>query len=105
MQTIHEKPDDLHPVMNTFGDSALGKIIQKANYLLALDRAMQTILPSEFVNHCHVMNINQSVVILGVNSAAIATRIQLMSSDIISALQNIREFQGLLRIHCKVQVR
>lgn len=104
MQTIHEKQDDLHPVMETFGRSSLGKIIQKAKYLLALDHAMQTILPPEFANHCRVMNINQAILILGVDNAAIATRIQMLSADIIQKLRNNAEFKMVLGIQCKVQV-
>ena len=101
MQTIHEKHNDLHPVMDTFGHSPLGKIIQKAKYLLKLDQVMQTLLPPEFVNHVQVMNIKQGVVILGVDSAAISTRIQLMSADILSALQKKPGFKNVAGIQCK----
>ncbi|OGT48808.1 MAG: hypothetical protein A3E82_08340 [Gammaproteobacteria bacterium RIFCSPHIGHO2_12_FULL_38_11] len=105
MQTIHEKPDDLHPVMDSLGHSSLGKIIRKAKYLLALDHALQTILPPEFANHCRVVNINQAIVILGIDSAAIATRIQMMSEDIVQRLRKNKEFKMVLGIQCKVQAR
>ena len=72
MQSLHEKQDDLHPVMDGFTHSSLGKIIQKAKWLLALNRHLQTILPESFAPDCHVMNVDQSVLILGVSNAAIA---------------------------------
>lgn len=102
MQRLQEKQDDLHPVMEGFAHSSLGKIIQKAKWLLTLNRTMQAILPAEFASYCHVMNVNQGVLILGVSSAAIATRIQFMSSQLTYTLQKQNEFRGIIGIQCKV---
>ena len=104
MQTIHEKPDDLHPVMETFGRSSLGKIIAKAKHLLALDRAMQTILPPEFVNYCRVINTQQFTLILEVNNASMAMRIQMMTDQLLSELQKKPEFLEIRALRCKIRV-
>lgn len=104
MQTIHEKPDDLHPVIETVQHTTLGKIIRKAKWLLALDQCMQTILPAEFAADCHVMNVNQFVLILGVSNAAVAMRIRLMTSELIEKLHQRAEFSAITLIQCKVCV-
>lgn len=105
MQSLHEKENDLHPVMEGFTRSSLGKIIQKAKWLLALDRALQTLLPPEFATYCHVMNVNQATLVLGVSSAAIAMRIRFVSSDLIQTLQKEPEWQMIREIQCKVCAR
>lgn len=102
MHRLHENSDDLHPVMDELTHSSLGKIIQKAKWLLALDRALQTILPPGFSAHVHVMNLNQHTLILGVRSAAISTRIQFMAADLILELRKTTEFQIVREIQCKV---
>jgi hypothetical protein len=102
MQRLHEKPADLHPVMDDLTHSFLGKIIQKAKWLLLLDCALQHALPPELASFCHVMNVNKGVLIIGVSSAAIATRLQFMASGILYTLQQNTAFRGIKEIHCKI---
>lgn len=105
MQRLHEKPDELHPIIDDLSRSSLGKIIQKAKWLLALDRYLQTILPAEFVPHCHVMNLNNGVLILSVNNAATSMRIRFMSSDLVRTLQKKSEFHNVREIQCKICIK
>jgi hypothetical protein len=102
MERLQEKQADLHPVMEELTHSSLGKIIQKAKWLLTIDRAMRTILPAGFSAHVHVMNLNQRTLVLGVRSSAVATRIQFMASDLIAQLHTRTEFQIVREIQCKV---
>lgn len=102
MQTIHEKSDDLQPVGTVFENTSLRRIVQKAEFLLALDRHVQTILPESFAPHCQVMNMNEYTLILGVTSAAIATRIQFLSTDLLTLLRKEAKFSRILNIRCKV---
>ncbi len=104
MQTIHEKPDDLQPVIDVFQHSTLKHIVKKARFLLALDREVKNLVPSGFGSYCHVMNVNQNTLILGVTNAAIATRIQMVSARIIDALQKKIEFAEVRAMRCKVCV-
>ncbi|OGT66307.1 MAG: hypothetical protein A3J38_08240 [Gammaproteobacteria bacterium RIFCSPHIGHO2_12_FULL_45_9] len=97
-----QKPDDLQPVMDTLQHSPLRSIVQKARFLLALDREIQQCVQSGFGPYCHVMNVQQNTVILGVSNAAIATRIQMTASDIVCKLQKIPAFQHIQKIQCKV---
>jgi hypothetical protein len=102
MQSLPEKQEDLHPVMDDLTHSSLGKIIQKAKWLLALDRYVQTILPASLASYCHVMNVDQSILILGVSNAAMATRIRFMFAELIEKLHEKKEFSHIQTIHCRV---
>jgi hypothetical protein len=102
MQTIHEKSDNLQPVVSVFKSASLQRIVQKAGFLLALDRHMQTILPESFAPYCQVMNLNEYTLVLGVTSAAIATRIQFLSADLLESLRKESRFSRILNIRCKV---
>src|SRR3990167_2584908 len=102
MQNTLEKKDEFHPILEGYTHSSLGRVIEKAKKLLALDRHLQTILPTELAAFCHVMNVNQGILILGVSSAAIAMRIRFMSSDLVRALQKNAEWQMIREIQCKV---
>jgi len=102
MQTIHEKSDDLQPVGTVFENTSLQRIVQKAEFLLALDRHVQTILPESFAPHCQVMNMNEYTLVLGVSSAAIATRIQFLADDLLASLRNESRYSRILNIRCKV---
>jgi len=102
MKNTTKKQDGLQPMIEELGHSSLGKIIQKAKWLLALDRFVQTILPVEFAKQCRVMNVDKGVLILGVNSAAIAMRIRFMASDLIKILNKNSEFKLICDVQCKV---
>ena len=102
MQNTFQKQTDLNPVMEELAHSALGKIIQKARWLMTINRALQNILPAAFAPYCHVMNVDQSILILGVSNAAIATRIKFISADLIRELHKQTEFVRIQTIHCKV---
>lgn len=104
MQSLHEKQKDLYPVIEELAHSSLGKIIQKARWLMTMNRALQNILPTAFAPYCHVMNVDQSILILGVSNAAIATRIKFISADLIRELHKQTEFVRIQTIHCKVCV-
>jgi hypothetical protein len=102
METIHEKQLDLQSVSTVFEHIGLRKIIQKAEFLLALDRHVQTLLPPSFAPHCQVMNLNEYTLVLGVTSAAIGTRIQFMSEALLKSLREEPRFAKILNIRCKV---
>lgn len=95
-------PDNLQPVVDVFQHASLRRIVQKAHLLLALDREIQKLVPAGFGPYCHVMNINQQTVILGISNAAIATRIQFTASEIVRQLQNNPAFQFVQKLQCKV---
>lgn len=100
--TIPEKPEDLQPVVDVFGQPVLRQIVQKAKFLLDLNCFMQTILPAPFAPYCQVLNLNEYTLILGVSSAALITRIQCLSDELLKALRNDKRYSSILNIRCKV---
>lgn len=94
--------DDLQPVMDVLQQSPLRMIVQKAQLLLVLHRDIQKLIPAGFESYCHVMNIHQQTVILGVSNAAIATRIQFVAPDIMNGLHKKTEWRYLQKIQCRV---
>lgn len=99
MQTLYR---DIPTAVDACEGSALNRIIQKAQFLLALDHYTQTILPDTLKSYCHVMNVQNGVLILGVSSAAIATRIKMMSSDIIRAVKKEKRFAAIIDLKCTI---
>ncbi|PIZ04625.1 MAG: hypothetical protein COY58_02410 [Gammaproteobacteria bacterium CG_4_10_14_0_8_um_filter_38_16] len=102
MQNTTDIPADLKPAMDALSRSSLGNIIQKAKWLLALDRYVKTILPASFASFCHVMNVDQSNLVLGVSNAAVATRIRFMSDTFLRTLQQKKEFAHIRTVHCRI---
>ncbi|MDP1574244.1 MAG: DciA family protein [Coxiellaceae bacterium] len=82
--------------------TSLNKIIQKAHFLLALDHYTQTILPDTLKSYCHVMNVQNGVLILGISSASIAMRIKMMSSNIMRDVRKDRRFAAICDLKCTV---
>lgn len=89
MQTLYR---EIPTAVDACTGTSLNKIIQKARFLLALDHYTQTILPDTLKSYCHVMNVQNGVLILGVSSAAIATRLQFMSNELLRDIQNNPQF-------------
>lgn len=104
MQTAYsnEKPADLQPVMQAVAHSSLRQLVEKARLLLKLDRFVQAWLPTELKSHCHVMNLNQQTLVLGLDNAAWVTRMQFISSDLMDALKKESDFPVILNVRCRV---
>lgn len=106
MQTSNsnEKKEELQPVLSAIAGSSLQKLVQKARILLALDRFVQNWLPEDFRKHCRVMNLDNQTLVIGANHAALATRIQFMSSDLLKLLRKDMSLPVILAIKCRVRI-
>ena len=104
MSHSNKKADDLQPVMQVISHSPLQKLVDKARLLLALNRFVQAWLPPEWVSHCRVMNLDLQTLVLGTDNAALATRIQFMSSDLISVLKKEKSFPVISAVRCRVRL-
>jgi hypothetical protein len=89
-------------VVDACEGTSLNRIIQKAQFLLALDHYTQTILPDTLKSSCHVMNVQNGVLILGVSSAALAMRIKMMANDIMRDVRRDRRFAAICDMKCVV---
>ena len=93
---------DAQLVLDAAERSSLRTLLIKAKWLLALNKILQTILPETFRAHVSVMNVQHATLILSASNAAIATRIQFLSSSILSELKKHPEYAKLNDIRCKV---
>lgn len=105
-----EKPDNLQPVMEVIDRqsqqaSPLQKIVQKARFLIAADDHLRTLLPREFAMQCKVMNYHEGTLVLQVSSAAIATRLQFQSRDLLEKIRVVKRFERVRMLRFKVQSR
>ena len=105
MQTpnSNEKQEELQPVLSAISGSSLQKLVQKARLLLELDRFVQSWLPDDFRPHCRVMNLDYQTLVLGADNAALATRIQFMSSELLKLLKKEMNLPVILSIKCRVR--
>lgn len=99
--TLYSHPD-LLPIMENPISSTLGKVIQKAKWLLALDAVVQTLLPEQFAPYCKVMNVKQDILVLGISSAAVAMRVRMLSTDLVFELQKAIDDHSIREIQYKV---
>ncbi len=99
MQTLYR---DIPTAVDACEGTSLQKIVKKAQFLLALDHYTQTILPDTLKSYCHVMNVQNGVLILGVSSAAIATRLKMMHKEIMLAIHREKRFTGVIDLKCTV---
>lgn len=102
MNNIFSSEPDLLPIMDNPIASTLGKVIQKAKWLLALDQVIQTLLPEQFAPYCRVMNVKQDILVLGISSAAVAMRVRMQSTEILQALQKVTNDYTIREIQYKV---
>ena len=93
---------DAQPLMDCAQNSSLRHLIQKAKRLLSIDREIKNLLPEGYEKYCHVMNLNQHTLILGVSNAAVATRIQLLSHQLVLDLHRKNKLTPIQKIQCKV---
>ncbi len=101
---LNEKPDELQPVLSAIVSSPLQKLVEKAQLLLKLNVFVQNWLPEDFRPHCRVMNLDYQTLVLGADNAALATRIQFMSPDLLKLLKKEMNLPIVVSIRCRVRV-
>jgi len=97
-----KKRDELQSVAQIMARSPLQVLVEKAQLLIALNRFVQIQLPTEFSSHCRVMNLDEKTLVLGADNAALATRIQFLSSDLVKALKKKTHFPVITHVRCRV---
>ncbi|HLD84639.1 MAG TPA: DUF721 domain-containing protein [Coxiellaceae bacterium] len=108
MQTLYRKPtlppDTVQSMTDVFQGSLLTSIIQKARLLTMLDEHLKNILPPELAAHVRVMNVASRTLILSTHSAAIATRIQMMTGQLVEKIRKNPLFLHIQIIQCRIRV-
>lgn len=101
MQTVDdhtEKTSDPRPFKDWLTQPSLGRLVARARQILAIEKALPEVLPKELATHCQVLNIENGVLILASQSAAIITRLHYLSPEIIYFLNNQQGLSPINRI-------
>lgn len=108
MHTQHPKensPQDPRRVSDCFKAGTLKTIVDKAHFLLALDRQLQQILTEEYRGHCQVTNLEGTALCIGVSNAGLATRLRYQNRDLLSQLKALApELLGVTVLNVKVKL-
>jgi hypothetical protein len=80
------------------GDTSLGGILLKANYLQILNKKFLTLLDKTLRNHCQIANLREDTLIIAAENASIATRLRYEAPALLTKLKLIPEFAELTSI-------
>lgn len=98
---LDKKPDPIK-INNLLGRSSLKSIMVKAHVIEKLNTCLNRTLPTKLYTHCQVLNFENNIVIIGVDSAAWLTNLRYEEHDLRNAFQ--RELQIPAAISLKFKV-
>lgn len=79
--------DSPRPLLNVAaGDAHLGRILRKAQHLLALEAQVSAALPPEFAGQVKVADLRDGTLVLGAATPAVAARLRYAGPDVLKAL-------------------
>lgn len=84
-------------------ETTLGKLIEKANSLAALDQAFAMMLEGDLASQCYVSHYENGRLLLLVENASLATKLRYKVPEILSKLRSFPTWAGLGSIQIKVQ--
>lgn len=93
--------DDPKSIGHCLQGNPLKSIVEKANQITALDKALYHLLPPEVASHCQVMNITNKTLILQADSAAWATRVRYLIPSLLAAFS--QQKLPVTLIQCRVR--
>ena len=80
-------------------DGPLGRIHRRGEALLSLDRRLRDLLPPPLSEHCRVANVRGRSLIVHVDSAAWATQLRFLASQLAPTLLGREDAQLRVKIH------
>ena len=92
-------PKKLDDVLNS---SSLISILKKAQMIEAFNTAFTRYLPTKLIMHCQIMNIENSILVIGADDAAWLTRLRYEEQNIINYFQNEPNLPHILGIKYKI---
>ncbi|MFC4729345.1 DciA family protein [Coralloluteibacterium thermophilus] len=79
-------------------DPGLDRLIERAQWLDALDRRLRQSLPAPLADHCRLGNVRGDRLVFLVGSAAWSTKLRLHADDILSAARALGLPAGILSV-------
>ena len=84
------------------GDSQLGKLLERARQIAALNPLVKQYLDANLAKHCQVCNLKNGRLIVITDKAVYATRLKYEIPELLTKLRQLDGFQNLIGIDCKV---
>lgn len=104
MQTRHDTfNSDPKSIDEVLHDRALDGIYRKTARLLRLQHIISNAMPEEYAAHCSVMNLQDGRLVVGVDSAAWATRMRYQTGILLERLREQPDCRDIQSIEFKVQ--
>lgn len=94
---------DPKPIQTLMGESTLANIIQKAQILNKIDDLIADFLPETIGQFCHVMNLKEHCLVLGIRNSAAATRIRYQEEELLNHLNRQTGLPTILKLECVVR--
>ena len=93
--------DDPKSIAHYLKTGSLGLIVQKAKQITAIDKMLESFLPSEMVPYCQVMNVSHKTLILRLDNAAWATRVRYLIPNLIETFS--QKNMPITSVQCRVR--
>ena len=94
--------DDPKKIDDILKGSTLSMILTKAKIIEALNIALTRHLPSKLLTHCHIMNYDNSIIIMGIDNATWITQLRYNEQSLIQYFQNEPGLPNVLGIKYKI---
>ena len=102
---LKKKGQDPRLVLDCLKQGGLKSLVEKAHLLLKLEQELRELIPSDYKNQCRVMNIDDTTLVVGVDSASRATRLRYQANEILEKLKaNKPELCHLSALQIKVLI-
>lgn len=101
MDIINNK--DPKKLDDVFKSASLAAILAKAKTLEAFNMALTRYLPTKLLTHCHIMNYENSIIIMGIDNAAWATQLRYSEQELIQYFQSQPDLANVLGIKYKIR--
>lgn len=89
----------------TGNDSSLGKLLLRANGVLAHQQSVLSFLEPSCRAHCWLANFRNGTLYLQSDSSAWGTRIRMQQRSLIQQLKNVPPFQNIKAVRVSIQPR
>lgn len=104
MQTPNADSDP-KPLSELLQSQTLQSLLRKVQQIAEINRLWQQALSVELQPHCYIMSMTHHTLIVGVDSAAWATRVHYLSTFLLEELQKkLPYLNHVTKIHCRVRI-
>ena len=99
LQTNHRDPQQVGDIL---GKTSLKSLLAKANLINDFNRCLNRTLSARHLTHCKAINYDNSILVIGIDSAAWATQLRFEEADLLKAFQADPDLPNVLGVKYKI---